>query len=294
MSEKMSALRPQALLCLAAFVVSTTCGFSAELALHAQKTDPYDLAVSGELTGVPAGETRWIAWSDLRKLPSTVLSVDNEFVPGRQQVTAVFLKEVWDRLPRGATADAVLADCNDGYASVYRRDYIEKSRPFLVLEINGRGPGEWPPKGLAFNPGPYVISVSDEVVPGVSRQLDVGHKRPWGVTSLRVVNFDRHFASTATGAWAGLSKRAEAGREIWINSCYSCHSGPDNALGGTKAGRPFAVLQTLAAYNKSYFSGYIRAPKDLNPAAKMEPHPHYSDEQIKQIIAFVTAEKAVK
>ena len=260
------------------------------LPLHSEKSSPLDLAVTGRLADVPAGEKRYVRWADLRALPTTKLRLDGEFVPGEQELTVVFLSDLWAALPAGAGADTLLATCDDGYASIYRTAFIADYRPFLVLEINGQGPEKWPPAGLNFNPGPYVISVSPRLVPAVATLLDAGHKKPWGVTTLELANFAERDRDSFSGRWAALSARAAAGREIWINSCASCHRGPVSTFGGTKSDRPFEVLAAHAAYNRDYFKKYVRAPTSLIAGAKMEAHPHYTDAQLDALIAFITAE----
>ena len=264
---------------------------AADLPLQREKSSPYDLALTGRLAGVPAGDKRFVRWTDLRALPTTKLRLDGEFVPGEQEVTVVFLSDLWAALPRGAGADMLLATCDDGYASIYRERFIADYRPFLVLEINGQGPEKWPPAGLTFNPGPYVISISPRLVPAAATLLDAGHKKPWAVTTLELANFAERDRDSFSGRWAALSARAVAGREIWINSCASCHRGPGATFGGTKADRPFEVLVAHAAYNRDYFKKYVRAPTSVMAGAKMEAHPHYSDAQLEQLIAFITAER---
>jgi len=260
------------------------------LELHAERQAPTDLAVGGRLAGVPAGEVRFIRWSELASLPAKQLRLTGEFLPGEQVVTGLFLTDLWSALAVTADADALLATCNDGYTSVYRTAFIRTYRPFLVLAINGLPPEHWPPPGLNFNPGPYVISVSAEVVPAVAQLLDAGHKRPWGVTHLEVARFSDCAAGIFQGRWANPSDRASAGREIWINSCASCHQGPPDTFGGTKSDRSFEVLAAQAKLNTAYFKSYIRDPRSFVSTAKMEPHPHYTDAQLDALVAFVTGE----
>ena len=260
------------------------------LELHRERALPTDLAVTGKLAGVAAGETRYVRWADLRAMPTTKLKLEGEFVKGEQEVTALWLADLWAALPRGAGADTLLATCTDGYAAVYRETFIAAYRPIVVLEINGQGPDKWPPPGLKFNPGPYVITVAKEIVPGVATLLDAGHKKPWGTTTLEVASYASRFGDAYTGKWASLSARAEAGRELWIHSCTSCHHGPGTSFGGTKADRPFEVLAAHAGYNAAYFKKYVRAPTSVMPGAKMQPHPDYTDEQLAEIIAFIVAE----
>jgi cytochrome c2 len=259
------------------------------LELHEKRTSPLDLAVTGRLAGVPAGASRYVRWADLRKLPTLQVTLDGEFVPGPQTLTVVPLAELWRALPIAQGADCLLAACQDGYASVYTTRFILEDRPFLVLAINGQGPEHWPPPGLKFNPGPYVITVSPDMAPGVVHYRDLEHKKPWGVGSLEVASFADRFRGAYTGRWAALSAPAQAGREIWINSCASCHAGPGGIFGGSKSGLPFDVVATFAAGDRSFFMRYVRDPKSIVPTAKMEPHPHYTDTELDQLIAFITA-----
>jgi cytochrome c2 len=260
------------------------------LELHRERALPTDLALTGKLAGVPAGETRYVRWADLRGLTTTKVKLTGEFVQGEQEVTALFLSDLWSALPHAADADTLLATCRDGYTAVYRADFIKTHRPILVLEINGQGPDKWPPPGLKFNPAPYVVTVTAELAPVVATLLDPGHKKPWGTTTLEVANYAERYHDAYSGKWAALSARAEAGREIWINSCASCHHGPGATFGGTKSDRPFEVLAAHAGYNAAYFKKYVRAPKTAMPGATMEAHPHYTDEQLNELIAFIVAE----
>jgi len=282
-------------------ILRVTCGLAAAallgpappvaraLELRPDRGSPLDLAVTGRLAGVPPGETRYVRWSDLRALPVGRLRLRDEFVPGEQEVTVVYLEDLWRALPRSAGADVLLAVCNDGYASVYRETFLARYRPFLVLEINGQGPERWPPPGLAFNPGPYAISVSPAVVPAVASLLDANHKKPWGVITLEVASFAERFHDAYAGAWGRLGAQAAQGREIWINSCASCHAGPGATFGGSKSGQAFPTLAALAAVNAPFFRHYVRHPQELVATAKMEGHPHYTDAQLDALLAFITA-----
>lgn len=274
---------------LAGVVLLATLGVapSRALELHAERSSPFDLALTGRLEGVPAGETRYLRHAELAALPTRVLKLTGEFVPGEQDVTVVMLDDVLAKLPRKADADALIAICNDGYASIYTGEFMAEYRPFVVLEINGKGPETWPPEGLTFNPGPYVISITKQLAPDAPALLDAGHKRPWGVDTIEFVNYQERFGLWYKGALKEPSPLIAEGRDIWINSCFSCHNAPQESLGGTKAARPIQIVATHAAYNATYFKTYVRDPKKLNPIATMEPHPHYTDAQLDALIAFL-------
>jgi len=259
------------------------------LELHGDRSSPYDLAVTGRLAGVREGGTAYVRWPDLRALPSTRLTVDGEFMKGPQVLTVVFLSDLWKALPTGPGADSILATCADGYVSVYTSSFIADYRPFVVLEINGKTPKDWPPPGVTFNPGPFAVLVSADLVPRVAQYPNVQHKKPWGVTSLEVASYVDRFRAFYSGKWASLSPAAASGREAWVNTCASCHAGPPGAFGGTKAGRPFQVIAAYAGYDRAFFMKYVRDPKSLVPCAKMEPHPRYTDDELSGLIEFITA-----
>jgi cytochrome c2 len=273
---------------MAAMLLSMSAA-ARSLDLQRARGSPYDLALTGRITGVPAGETRFARWQDLRALPTAQLTVDGEFVRGPQVLTVVFLDVLLNALSPKPGADTILATCSDGYAAVYTSAFIGKYRPFLVLEINGRGPADWPPPGLSYNPGPYVVTVSPGLVPEAANFPDVEHKKPWGVTALEVATFAERYKGAFSGKWASTSPEATKGREIWINSCASCHQGPAGIFGGTKAARPFEVIAAYAGFDRAYFEKYVRDPKSLVPCAKMEPHPHYTDAELADLVEFITA-----
>ncbi|HEY1765951.1 MAG TPA: cytochrome c [Opitutaceae bacterium] len=261
------------------------------LDLHPTRSSATDLEVTGRLAGVTPGDARFVAWSDLRALPTRVLEMDGEFVSGKQLVTALFLADLMKALPVKPGTDCFLATCADGYASVFTSAFMARYRPFLVLEINGKGPKDWPPKGLAFNPGPYVITVSTTLAPEFATYRDSEHKRPWSVTTLEAASYAERFKAIYSGRWARLSASAQDGREIWVNSCASCHQGPAEVFGGTKAGRPFQAIQAYAGYDRMFFDKYVRDPKSIMACAQMEPHPHYGDAELDGLAAFLTPER---
>ena len=113
-----------------------------------------------------------------------------------------------------------------------------------------------------------------------------GHKQPWGVESIELVAFDSYFSVFFDGNLAELSTLEAHGKQLWMESCMSCHIGPDNATGGTKSGRPFQLI-TAHADESRFFKRFIRNPKGFNPAAVMEAKPDFSDEEVVALTAFL-------
>ena len=266
-------------------------GRAATLELHAVRRSGTDLEVRGAMAGLAPGASAYVGYDALRALPVTRLRISDEFVKGEQEVTVVFVADLWKALPVLPGADCLLATCNDRYASVFRADFIAGYRPFVVLEINGQRPEKWSAAGLADDPGPYAITVSARLVPAAARYLSIAHKKPWGVVSLEFASYAEKFHDAYSGAWAGISPRAAAGRDIWINACACCHPGPGGTYSGTKSHQVFPIVAAVAKGDPDLFRRYVRAPTSVNPAAKMEEHPYFTDAQLDAVMAFIRAEK---
>ena len=262
----------------------------ATVALHSDRSSPFDLAVSGTLEGVPSGGTRYVRYADLRALPTTKLRVTGEFVQGDQEITVVFLSDLCQAMPVSAGTDCLVATCNDLYVSIFPQTFISAYRPFLVVEINGAGPDKWSRGDLGGDPGPYVITVSSRLVPEADHYLALEHKKPWGVVAIEFAHFADKFAEAYQGPWSTLSPRAASGRQLWIDSCASCHAGPGQPDAATKSHLAFSILKAIAQGDPGLVRNYVRHPTSVIATAKMEAHPYYTDEQLDAIIAFITAE----
>lgn len=222
---------------------------------------------------------RYVAWADLyRDLPRRALTLRGEFGSDPVPVEAALLADVQRGLNENR-ADVVIARCSDGYLSVFSRTFIARYRPVLVLTLNGLPPAQWPPPGMKNNPGPFLITVAEELAPGVGRLPDISHKEPWSVVSLE---FGREEA-----LFAALAPAEPAARRLWINSCASCHAGPPGVPGGARSGVAFATLQADARQRPDFVRRYVQAPRSVNPAARMEPQPDDTGPALGALIEFL-------
>jgi hypothetical protein len=94
--------------CIGALALCVALPLTA-LDLHRERSAPTDLALKGKLAGLPAAETHYVRWADLRALPTTKLTLTDAFLPGRQEVTALFLSDLWHALPRTGSTERGLA-----------------------------------------------------------------------------------------------------------------------------------------------------------------------------------------
>ena len=108
-------------------------------------------------------------------------------------------------------------------------------------------------------------------------------QRPWGVESVTFGKYDEMFEAFYTGP-CKLGRYAHTGREIFLNSCSSCHEGPGGSIGGHKAMRPLRFWPRTPPQCRLL---KIRArSQEFKPIAEMEPHPWYSDAQMDALVAF--------
>src|ERR1700733_11035721 len=105
--------------------------------LRTARTSPSDLTLSGDLAGVPRGETRYLTRDDLVGIsqPITISPDDGNFKDAAE-VRAIPLEELARDLGIPST-DMLIADCGDKYQAHYTREYLAAHHPVLVVEMNG-------------------------------------------------------------------------------------------------------------------------------------------------------------
>src|SRR5271168_1653532 len=90
-------------------------GYVGNPALSVTRRADADLEIGGELAGLPAGSTRFIAYKDLLALPQTAYVVsDDSNLPARTQISGIPLEQL-ERLLGAPGEKLVVAICYDGY-----------------------------------------------------------------------------------------------------------------------------------------------------------------------------------
>jgi len=261
---------------LAAVAVAVSMAANSSTLLRRERTSPGDLAVSGELRGLPRGSTRFVRYEDLLRLPQETYTVsDDSNLPRNTAISGVSLAALAQRL--GARPDSILivAICDDQYRANYPHDYIAEHHPLLVLRINGRLRDNWPPANDGDALGPYLIShpffkptfkvLSHEDEP----QL------PYGVTRIEVRRESEVFAAISPpGKWAADSP-VEQGYLIARQDCFRCHN--MGSEGGLKSGRTWLQLAAIAQSDPRRFRQIVRDPSSVTPGAKMPGQLAYDD-----------------
>jgi len=253
---------------------------------HTRRLSATDLALSGDLAGLPAGSVRYLSREDLLALPQVTYSVtDDHNFAKPTEIAGVLLQELSRALAREPDADLVVAICDDQYHAHYPREYLAEHQPVLVLKVGGELSEHWPKdaEGHGLNMGPYMIS---------HRQFTAGIKIlahedeaqiPWGVVGLEFRDQKKFLGAIAPPRDASAAD-VHAGYRVAQQNCLRCHN--LGSVGGEKARHPWLVLSAWAAASPQHFAAYVRNPQVENPRAEMPANPNYDDATLQALVAY--------
>jgi mono/diheme cytochrome c family protein len=273
-------------LAVAAMFSSVTFA-SDTLVLRETSTSPQDLKVSGDLPGLPAGSTRFIAYDELSRLPQVDFRVlDDPNFHGPAEISGVYLDELLRMLGIPEKGLMVAAVCDDHYEAHYSEDYLHAHRPILVLRLDGkplmrykrtRDDGVFGPylvSHASFQPRYHILAHAEEA------------QIPNGVVELRFLKQDAVLdAIRPRGVFAEDSPEME-GYRIAQQNCFRCHN--QGAEGGQMAGITFSMIGMLAKSSPDFFAKYVRTPQAVNPKSNMAGSPQYDDATIAALRAYFT------
>jgi len=269
---------------------------SARVVLQEHRGSELDLAVAGELPGIPRGATRYVSREELLKLPQVTYAVsDDPNFQGTVRVSAVLLEELSEALGAPPAADFVVAVCADQYHGNFPRSYIREHHPVLVLKIDGQPPKGWPKNTEATGAymGPYLISHAKFTPSFKIFAHEDEAQIPWGVERLEFRDERKTLAAISPRGPHADDANVQSGFRIAQQNCFRCHNMGEE--GGRKSGRPWLVLAAWAAAGPEHFTSYVRNPQANNPNTQMAASPQYDDATMKALIdyfsTFIAAEK---
>jgi mono/diheme cytochrome c family protein len=255
--------------------------------LHEKRDSPLDLEVAGDLAGEPAGSVRYVLREDLLKFAQATFTVsDDANFKTPTRLGGIFLEALAKHLSANFQSDLIVAICEDKYHAYYPHSYIVAHRPVLVLTVNGKSPEDWPkdPVGASFSMGPYLISHSSFKPNFKVLSHSDEPQIPWGVIRLEFRNEQKVSGAIAPRGPHAHDLDVQNGYRIAEQNCFCCHN--MGADGGSKAGRPWAVLATWANSAPDHFTAYVRNPKAKNPHAQMPGNPNYDDATLNALLAY--------
>jgi mono/diheme cytochrome c family protein len=248
--------------------------------MRAQRSSPTDLELSGDLAGVPRGESRFLTREDLLEIsqPMTISPDDGNFKQSTQ-VRGVPLEDLIHAL-RVPSNDMLLADCKDKYQAHYDRRYLANYHPVLVTALNGtplRNSGD-------DDYGPYMIAHVNFKMVAKAPALNDEPQIPWGVVRLQFRDEESVFGAIAPRGTHAGDEAVQDGFKIAQQNCFRCHN--NDAEGGLKSRVTWTVLGAMAANSPDFFTEYVRDPQAKNPKTQMAASPEYDDATMRALIAY--------
>jgi hypothetical protein len=256
------------------------------------RSSPEDLEVGGELSGLPAGSTRYVRYEDLLRLPQETYTIsDDTNFKGKTEISGVALTTLAKLFGKAEHSDLIVAICYDKYRSNYPSDYLADHHPILVLKINGKTREQWPLSEYGGPMGPYLIShpTFKPSFTVLSHQDEA--QIPFGVSRLEFRTQAVVFGVIKPqGNWAKDSPVWQ-GYRIASQDCFRCH-GLYNE-GGERASRSWLILAAWAATDQAGFEQYIHNPKSIQESAKMPAHGDYDKATLDALTAYYATFVAV-
>jgi hypothetical protein len=244
-----------------------------------------DLEVGGWLRGVPNGETRYVAYADLLRLPQVTYTVtDDTYFSKPTKISGVLLSELSRAFGATPSSDLIVAICYDKYRTNYPLNYMAAHHPLLVLMIDGKTPDQWPRTKSGTALGPYLIS-HPKFVPAFHVLAHADEPQiPFGVTRIELRSEARVFGAIHPPIAFKPHSQIEDGYRIAQQNCFRCHNSGEE--GGQKARRAWLVLSAWAFTDRDAFKRYLRNPLSINPASLMPPSPQYDDATADALAAY--------
>ena len=255
------------------------------LSLHDSRTSPTDLLLSGDVPGTSDYAGRYVAYSELLKLPQVTFTVtDDSNFHGKAEIKGIYLEELLRAFGIPGANMLIAAICDDEYEGHYPAEYRAAHHPILVLAVNGHPLHLTRRTAEDGDYGPYLVSHASFT----SRYKVLAHEEeaqiPNGVLELRFEKEDEVFhAIEPRGDFAAGSPQMQ-GYLIAQQNCFRCHNA--GAYGGRKAGISWSVLGKLATTKPEYFKAYVKDPESESAYAEMPGFPEYDDTTLAALIAY--------
>jgi mono/diheme cytochrome c family protein len=194
--------------------------------------------------------------------------------------------------PLGASFDRenVFLRARDGYVKPATGARLSEDGGYLAFADarrthQGAEPRWDPIDRRQVDPGPYYL------VWAKPHQRDV-HRYPWPyqLVAIEIASFDTEYPHTLPRT-AAPDSAAWAGFAVFRNDCIACHA--INGEGGT-IGPELNVPQSIVEYRPAgQIKAYIRDPATFRYGS-MPAHPHLSEQQLDELLAYFTTMKALK
>ncbi len=257
-------------------VCCAALGGEQRIVLHRSRHAASDLEIGGSLEGVPKGETRFVSYEELLRLPQVSYMVSDDTNFGKTvQISGVALEILPALLGAKKDASMVIGLGDDQYAAHYPAAYLRAHHPLLVLRVNGKEPANWPEGVDGVPMGPYMVSHASYAPSFRVLPHEDEAQVPWGVVWMDVRRESEVYAPIEPHGAAANDPLVQHGYAIARQNCFRCHS--RSGEGGLKSNRHWEDLAVKAVTDPKYFDAYVLDPKKMNPKSQMAASPEYDE-----------------
>lgn len=244
------------------------------MVLHRSRHAASDLEIGGSLEGVPQGETRFVSYEQLLRLPQVSYKVSDDTNFGKTvEISGVELEKLPGLLGAKKGASMVIAIADDEYAAHYPAAYVRAHHPVVVLKVNGEEPAHWPVGVDGVPMGPYMVSHASYAPSFRVLSHEDEAQVPWGVVRLDVRQESEVYAPIEPRGVAAKYPVVQQGYAIARQNCFRCHS--RSGEGGLKSKKHWGDVALKAKTDPKYFDAYVLNPKKINPQSQMAASPEY-------------------
>jgi len=256
--------------------------------LEVKRSSPSDIEITGMITGVAPGTSRYVSYETLLTLPQVTVIVtrDENFAEMHREkvkVTGIYLDVLAGYLGVQPGSDLINALCSDGYRTNYSHDYVLKHRPIFVLKIDGLPVKSWAIHTHNEDLGTYFITHA--AFRPSFKVLGEGEMPQIPVDIVRLDFSSRHLVFGAIAPHGVFTRGSHlmAGYRIAQQHCFRCHN--MGSYGGTKAKVTWQQLGVDAA-SPAAFEAYLRNPKSNYHKSATRPDSPFDDATAKALQAY--------
>lgn len=254
--------------------------------LHHERLAASDLEVTGLVEGLRLGETGYLRYDDLLKLPQTraVISDEPDFRGPPLHISGVSLETLAAAIGVQPQSDLIAAPCADRYKPYLPSEYVAQHHPILVLKIEGKPLDVWAKQAHQYDPSPYEL-LYDHFVPAFRVLAHSDQPQlPENLVRLEFTTQAAIFGAIAPRGNFAPGSPEENGFRIAKQNCLRCHYMGD--AGGTKSGRTWLSLGEWAREQPAFFESYVKNPQKMETHAHMEGSPQYDKPTLDALAAY--------
>jgi mono/diheme cytochrome c family protein len=183
-------------------------------------------------------------------------------------------------LPPGASGDAVLVHCLDGFVVLLPLELVRRVDPVVADEVQTSVGWE----AIPAPRGPRYLVWPNRDRPELDRDPAITTEGwAWGVSEVTSVSIAAYLAPLTP---ASRDPRVARGRQLWLSSCFHCHAlAGAGGIAGWDLAKPVPVWRYL---DGPQIAASVANPRSTNPDGHM-PAQKLTKAEVAELLAFLRA-----